>query len=163
MKVIQEKILDQLIDDAQSAQRLRKNLNIHTQLDDPIQRLCNALEPGTYVRPHRHPQPGRWELFVILKGQAKVILFDEQGRVTETESLSSQGPGYIVEIPPHTWHTLISRQSGTVLFEIKQGPYQALTDKDFAAWAPAENTSAAVELLEWFRQCSAGQRVPELV
>lgn len=162
MKVIQEKILDQLIDDAKSSQRLRKNLNIHAELDDPVQRLCNAFEPGTYVRPHRHPQLGRWELFVILKGRADVLLFDQDGQVTERVCLSSQGPAYIVEIPPQAWHTLISLQSGTVLFEVKQGPYQALSDKDFATWAPAENSEAATELLEWFRQCSVGQRAPVL-
>ena len=39
------------------------------------------------------------------------------------------------------------------LFEVKQGPYQASSYKDFAA----------TELLEWFRQCSAGQRAPVLV
>ena len=113
-------------------------------------------------RPHRHPQAGRWELFVILKGRADVLLFDQNGTVIDRVSLSAEGPAYIVEIPPQTWHTLISQQSGTVLFEIKHGPYQALTDKDFAQWAPQENSAQSTEMLAWLRQCSVGQHAPVL-
>lgn len=163
MKVIQTQTLQQLVDAAKASPRLRMNLNLHAALDEPIQRLCNAFEPGTYVRPHRHPEAERWELFVILQGRADVLTFDAQSTVLERVSLCAQGPGYIVEIPPLTWHTLISLQSGTVLFEVKQGPYQALSDKDFALWAPQENTAAAATLANWFKTCKVGQQVPVLV
>lgn len=162
MKVIQEKILSQLIDEAKTSPRLRKNLNLHTELNEPIQRMCNAFEPDTYVRPHRHPQAGIWELFVVLKGQADVVLFDQTGTVTERVSICEHGPNYVVEIPPQTWHTVISKQTGTVLFEVKQGPYQPLTEQDFAAWAPQENSEQATELLAWMRQCAVGQQAPAL-
>ncbi len=162
MKVIQAEILQQLVNDARASPRLRMNLNLHASLDDGTQRLCNAFEPNTYVRPHRHPEAGRWELFVILKGAADVLTFAPDGTVLERVSLSEHGPAYIVEIPPLTWHTLISLQSGTVLFEVKQGPYQALTDKDFASWAPQENTDAAQQLLAWFKTGKIGQRAPVL-
>lgn len=33
---------------------------------------------------------------------------------------------------------LVSLECGTVLFEAKEGPYVATTDKEFAAWAPPE-------------------------
>jgi len=163
MKVVQEITLHQLIDEAKTSPRLRKNLNLHARLDESIQRLCNAFEPDTYVRPHRHPEADRWELFVILKGRADVLTFDQDGTVLERVSLSDKGPAYIVEIPPLTWHTLISLQTGTVLFEVKQGPYQALTDKDFAPWAPQENVASVPELLGWFKACKVGQRAPVLV
>ena len=162
MKVIQEKILDQLVDDAKTSPRLRKNLNLHTELNEPVQRMCNAFEPDTYVRPHRHPQADVWELFVVLTGCADVVLFDHNGTVTERVTLSSGGPNYIVEIPPQTWHTVVSRQTGTVLFEVKQGPYQPLSEQDFAGWAPGENTAQAAQLLTWLRQCTVGQRAPAL-
>ena len=162
MKVIQEKILSQLIEEAKTSPRLRKNLNLHTELDEPIQRMCNAFEPDTYVRPHRHPQDGIWELFVVLKGQADVVLFDQTGTVTERVSIGEHGPNYVVEIPPQTWHTVVSQQTGTVLFEVKQGPYQPLTEQDFASWAPAENSTQAAALLAWLRLCSVGQQAPTL-
>ena len=162
MKVIQEKILDQLVDEAKTSPRLRKNLNLHTELNEPIQRMCNAFEPDTYVRPHRHPQAGVWELFVVLTGEADVVLFDQDGMVTQRVSLSAGGPNYVVEIPPQTWHTVVSQQTGTVLFEVKQGPYQPLTEQDFASWAPAENNARAAELLAWLRHCSVGQQAPAL-
>lgn len=162
MKSITDRELTALVDEAKLSTRLRKNLNLHPQLNDPIQRLCNAFEPGSYVRPHRHPEADRWELFVILKGEAVVLVFDASGKVIERVCLSSQGPNHIVEIPPQSWHTVYATRSGTVLFEIKQGPYNPLTDKDFAGWAPEENTIQAAELTRWFEQAQVGDIPPEL-
>jgi cupin fold WbuC family metalloprotein len=60
-KLIYQALLEQLTSDAVGSTRLRTNYNLHPQLDDPVQRLCNAMEPDTYVRPHRHPQEDCWE------------------------------------------------------------------------------------------------------
>ena len=152
--------LTRLSEVARSSPRLRKNHNLHAQLDDPIQRLCNAFEPGTYVRPHRHPQPGRWELFTVIKGAVGILLFDADGRVRERHTLGEAGPQFIIEIPDNTWHTVFSLQSGTVLFEIKPGPYEALSDKDFAAWAPAEGDARAADFVDWYMRAGVGERPP---
>ena len=84
---------------AQSLPRLRKNYNIHPQLDDPVQRLFNAMEPATYVRPHRHPSDDRWEFFQIVSGRAAVLTFDQQGTVRDKVVLSQSGPNIAIEIP----------------------------------------------------------------
>jgi len=163
MKIIDDSDLQELIDSARASQRKRKNHNLHPLLEDPVQRLCNAFEPGTYIRPHRHPEAGKWELFVMLKGVAAVLLFDDSGRVTQRITLSAQGPVRIIEIPPNTWHTLVALQSGTVLFEVKQGPYSALTDKDFASWAPQENTAQVAEFVAWYQTAQPGSAAPALL
>lgn len=116
--------------------RKRKNVNVHPQLDDTIQRFFNCLEPETYVRPHRHA-PGKFELFVLLSGAAGVLLFDQQGGVTEKHLLAPEA-AVAVEIPGGALHTVVALAPHTVLFEVKPGPYEPLTDKDFAPWAPAE-------------------------
>jgi cupin fold WbuC family metalloprotein len=153
--------LDQLSSQANASARLRKNLNVHTDLDDPVQRLFNAMQPNTYVRPHRHVGEGRWEFFQVVRGRALVLLFDDSGRVTEKSELCDKGPNIAVEIPSNTWHTLVSMQPETVLFEVKSGPYKPLTDKDFAAWAPQEGDYRCKHFLQWFHTAEIGDTPPK--
>lgn len=162
LKTFADAQLEALTEQARAAPRRRKNYNLHEQLDDPIQRLCNAFEPGTYVRPHRHPQAGRWELFTVIRGSVGILLFEEGGRVVERIHLGDQGPHYIVEIPDNTWHTVFSLKPGSVLFEVKHGPYEALSDKDFAAWAPPEGDPQVEAFLNWFTEARIGDRPPAL-
>ena len=158
--VIDNELLAALSKTAQSSPRLRKNHNIHSQLDDPVQRLFNAMEPDTYVRPHRHQGDDRWEFFQIVSGSATVLTFEPDGKVLEKIVLSQKGPNVAIEIPGNTWHTIASLQSGTVLFEIKKGPYQPVSDKDFAVWAPAEGESAAEQFVQWLVEAEPGQTHP---
>jgi cupin fold WbuC family metalloprotein len=159
MKVFSSDQLQQLIQQAQSAPRLRVNHNIHPVLDDPVQRFFNAMQPGTYVRPHRHTTPPRWELFMVLKGRLAVLLFDDEGRVEERQELAEQGPVFGVEIESGRWHALVALQS-TLVFEVKPGPYSALTDKDFAAWAPDEGQAGWEQMLSWYRGAGPGDQSP---
>lgn len=57
MKIINEALLNETTGRAKQSPRLRMNYNFHEHLDDPVNRLLNALEPGTYLRPHRHLNP----------------------------------------------------------------------------------------------------------
>lgn len=160
--IIDHSLLDQLTNQAQELPRLRKNYNLHPVLEDPVQRLCNAMEPHTYVRPHRHPQQDKWELFVIIKGTAVILTFDEDSRITNRIELSNEGPIYGVEIPTNTWHTVASLTTGTVLLEVKKGPYEQLSDKDFAAWAPNEGDADCLNYIAWFKQGNIGSLPPRL-
>lgn len=130
---------------ASASPRLRTNLNVHRRLDDPIQRLFNVMQPGTYIRPHRH-EPERWELFVILSGSAGVLTFDDAG-VAREHIVLEPGSAWAVEIAGGTFHTAVALQSDTVLFEVKPGPYRALEDKDFAPAFPAEHSPDTTPLL----------------
>lgn len=162
MKIISQHDLDQLVADARTSPRRRKHLNVHAELTDPIQRLFVAFEPGTYVQPHRHPEAGKWEMFVLLKGKAAVLLFDQRGQVQQRHVLSETGANRLCEIPPQQWHTLIALESGTLLMETKPGPYQALGDKDFAKWAPKENTPPVREFVQWLEHAQVGETAPIL-
>ena len=161
LKLIDVDMLDRLSGEAKDSKRLRQNRNLHASLSDSVQRLCNAFEPGTYVRPHRHPQKGRWELFVVLRGAAALLMFDDHGTVIERMELAAGGPTLGVEIPPRTWHTIVSRAPGTVLFEVKPGPYSHSEDKEFAGWAPDEEQHLAARDFEgWYRRATAGATPP---
>ena len=162
MKIVSQQELDQLIASAHSSARKRQHLNLHTDLTDPIQRLFVAFEPGTYVQPHRHPEAGKWEMFVLLQGEAAILLFDEYACVTARIVFAQQGANRLIEIPPQQWHTLVSLLPGTLLFEAKPGPYTPLADKDFAGWAPKENTAHTDEFVRWFERAQVGDTAPIL-
>ena len=157
VKRIQTEALASLSHDAAGSPRRRCNLNLHPELADPVQRLLIAIEPGSYVRPHRHGQPAKWELFVILAGRLAVLVFDAEGRVLERDELAAGGATRIAEIPPGAWHSVAALEPGTVLFEVKPGPYAPLADKDFAAWAPAEGDAGAAALAERIARARVGE------
>jgi cupin fold WbuC family metalloprotein len=160
IKLITDPQLAALTQQAQAAPRRRANFNLHPRLDDPVQRFLNAMEPGTYVRPHRHttPEP-KWELFVALSGAIAVLLLDDAGTVKERVTIAAAGPVRAIEVEPGAWHTVVALEPGTVLFEFKQGPYAALSDKDFAAWAPREGEPGSVEMLGRFLAARPGDRL----
>jgi cupin fold WbuC family metalloprotein len=147
--------IDELVARAHSSPRRRINLNLHPELSDPIQRFLNAGEPGSYVRPHRHVAQ-RWELFAVLRGQIDVLLFSDDGAVTQRATLSEGGG--VIEIPGGTWHSFTFALLGSVAMEIKPGPYIAPSDKEFAAWAPREDDREAAQCEKWLATASVGQR-----
>ena len=140
MKIIDQQKLNQLSCEASTSPRRRKNLNVHDDYADPCQRLFNALEPGTYIRPHRHSTPPKPECFMAIRGLMVAIAFDQKGAV---KTFYPFGPGcdvVAIEVPAGTWHTILSLETGSIFFEIKPGPFTPLTDKDFAPWAPEEGS-----------------------
>ena len=98
-----------------------------------MQRLAIAMEPGTYIRPHRHPQT--WELLTKLRGRFVVLQFNDDGVVTQRTLLGEETK--VLEMPAFTWHAVLSVDAGGVVFEVKQGPYQALTEEDCDAMGTA--------------------------
>ncbi len=157
MKQIDRDRIERLALLAAASPRRRANDNLHPRLDDPIQRFLNGIEPGSYARPHRHDGPDRWEFFLALSGKAVLLLFDEAGRVLRRVELSDRGPTRGVEVDPGEWHTLAALERATVLLELKPGPYLPLSDKDFAAWAPAEGDPTSAVFERWFRQAPVGE------
>ncbi|MEO5953547.1 MAG: WbuC family cupin fold metalloprotein [Chloroflexia bacterium] len=132
-----EKLLDQVTDLARDSDRKRHIIRFH-ELPEPFQRMLNAIEPGTYTRPHRHLDPAKAEIFVALRGSALIIRFGDEGEPLEGVVVAAEGPVRGIEIPIGAWHCLLSLESGTVLFEAKEGPYSPASDKSFAPWAPPE-------------------------
>lgn len=149
MKLIDKKLLDETTEKAKQSSRLRMNYNFHESLDDPINRLINAMEPDTYLRPHRHKNPDKNEIFLLLRGKVALFLFDDDGAISEKRILDPSNGIYGGEIPPDVWHTLIVMESGSVIYEIKQGPFAPLTPENMAPWSPAaEDTEEVKKYME---------------
>ncbi|MGK7906804.1 MAG: WbuC family cupin fold metalloprotein [Synechococcus sp.] len=147
-KFLTQDLLDSVTSEAIKSSRLRKNYNFH-QLDEPVQRMLNVMQPGTYVRPHRHVRPetaNGFEFFLVLQGKVGILTFNEQGIIQDRLTLSAAGPTYGIELQEGEYHSLVSLAPNTVIFELKEGPYNAATDKDFLQMFPPEGTASAMEL-----------------
>ena len=121
MKAIDQPLLDTVSSEAKSSPRLRMNYNIHQSLDDKCHRMLNAVEPGTEVPIHRHPTKD--ETFVILRGKVKVSTYDDERNVKEEIILCPEDGKYGVDIKKNVWHSLESLETGSVIFECKEGPF----------------------------------------
>ena len=148
MIIINDDFIEPVINKACTSPRRRMNFNFHPQLDDPLQRMLNCLEPGTYIQHHKHEDPDKCEAFILLKGRVLVVEFDEAGNVSAHTLLEAGTGTYGAEIAPRIYHCIIPLESGSVVYEVKNGPYSALNDKNFAAWAPKEGEEGCQAYLE---------------
>ncbi len=118
MKVFSAAELDALTQQARATPRLRQHRNIHDDYQAACQRLFNAIEPDSYIRPHRHSVDPRDELLMAVRGLMALITFDDAGHVTSVVRFGSEahGPGVAagVEVAPATWHTVVALAPGSV-------------------------------------------------
>lgn len=143
--------LDLLSDQARSSPRLRKNFNFHTSNEAACHRLLNALEPGTYIQPHRHLGAEKDETMVLVRGRFGVLIFNEEGGVQQQFVLGAREGIYGVTIPLGCFHSMVALESGSVFFESKAGPYTPITAEEKASWAPSEGDAARADYLEKMR------------
>lgn len=153
MKQVPTERLDALVASAQASPRRRLNLNLHETAEDPIQRLANAVEPDSLIRPHCHPRG--WELLFAVRGRFVVLCFDDVGVVTERVVLG--GDASFVELAAGQWHALLALDAGSVIFEVKPGPYVPADAAQFAAWGDAD-VGAPQQLLDWYASAGVGDR-----
>lgn len=121
MKIIDDKLIDSVIEQAKASPRLRMNYNFHQSLDDKCHRFLNALEVGTIVPIHRHQT--KEETFILIRGKILVKLYNDAGEVTESVQLSLENGILGIDIPKNVWHNVECLESGSVIFEVKEGPF----------------------------------------
>ena len=127
--IIDNTTLDELTARAQASPRLRMNLDLRNSPADGSQRMLNAIEPGTVLPIHRHPTTS--ETVVCLRGHFEEYFYDADGRLTEVIDMT---PGaLLLNIPAGQWHSLKSLASGTVLLEVKDGPYVPIGEGNIMA------------------------------
>ena len=126
--IINKTLLDSVSKQAKESPRLRMNYNLHEKLTDSTHRFFNAMEPGTVVPIHRHQNCA--ETFILVRGSMRVVLYDDDRNVIEDTILSAGGDNYGIHIPKGVWHWVDILESGTVTFEVKEGPYEPLKEED---------------------------------
>jgi len=162
MKRLDQPLFEQLAAKARMLPRQRTHHCLHQDTAEPVQRMCMALAQDTYVRPHRHSVPPRWELLVVLSGRVLLVTFDAFGQLEQRLSLEAGGALSGIELEPGCWHSVVvADPAGAILLEVKPGPYQPLTPEEVAPWAPAEGEPQAQAFIGWCRQAQVGERFVE--
>jgi cupin fold WbuC family metalloprotein len=110
--------------------------------------MLNDIQSYSYIQPHRHLNPPKSEIILVIKGSITYITFSADGKIEEAIKLSNRSNKIGVDTEPDIYHTFFALEQDTVLFEIKTGPYKRTSDKDFANWAPRENSDECKEYLE---------------
>lgn len=126
--IINTQLLDNVSSSAKKSERLRMNYNLHESLDSKVQRLLNAMGPGTIIPIQRHKNSA--ETLMVVRGKMKVELYDDNKNILESEILSSEEGKYGVHIPAGVWHCVEIMEPNTVIFEVKEGPYTPLSKDD---------------------------------
>ena len=120
MKIIDEELISGVVEQAKQSPRLRMNYNFHKSLQDKCHRFLNALEPGTFIPVHHHPDKD--ETFVILKGKVRVTTYNDDGKILASCIISQESGTYGVDIPKNVWHGVECLEP-SVLLECKAGPF----------------------------------------
>lgn len=154
IKVFSTEYLDDLVREASTSPRRRQHRNIHTDYSDPCQRLFNAIEPDSYLRPHRHEPAQGAETMIAIRGLLKLVIFGDYGQIVEVYTfgagnrVQADNVAVGVETPPGRWHTVLAMETGSVLLEMKAGPFHLSAPKFPAPWAPEENSPEGKVYLE---------------
>ena len=78
---------------------------------------------------HRHQKTS--ETVVCLRGRLVWEFYDElERRCTETIELSPGGQIVALNVPAGQWHTVKALESGSVILEMKNGPYEPMGPED---------------------------------
>ncbi len=138
--LIGAKLIDQVVEGSRLSPRKRMILPFHKAPEAPMHRMLNAMQPYSYIQPHRHLHPPKAESVIVLQGALLCFLFSTEGIVEEVHTLAAGSAVFGIDSEPGVFHTFLALAEDTVIFEVKPGPYQAGSDKDFAPWAPAEGS-----------------------
>lgn len=132
MKITQA-LLDELTAQAKASPRLRMNRDLRNSPEDKSQRMLNALEPGTSLPIHRHIKTS--ETVVCLRGRLRQFFYNDEGVVTDVIDLEPMSDCVALNIPSCQWHTVEVLESGTVILECKDGPYEPLGEGDIMSFS----------------------------
>lgn len=121
-------LFDSVSHEATQSPRLRMACDMRTTVNDKSQRMLNAIEPGTELPIHRHSKSS--ETCLVLRGSAEEIFYDDNGNETERVLMNPNSECCGVNIEVGRWHKIVSLESGTVIFEAKDGAYEPLSEED---------------------------------
>ncbi|MCF0168504.1 MAG: cupin fold metalloprotein, WbuC family [Bacteroidales bacterium] len=125
--IVDEKILQEMLQRAETAERKRFPKDMRTSENDTSQRMLNAMLPGTKIDVHRHRHSA--ETIVLLKGDITEVYYDDNGNETARISLREGCGEYLVQVPKNVWHTTIVNKP-SVIFSVVDGAYQPLSKAD---------------------------------
>ena len=129
MLLIDQKLTEELTEQARRDPRLRMHCDLRTSPEDGGQRMLNVLLPGTKVPIHRHPNSN--ENVLCLSGKLVEVLYEEdsgnraEGLLLKECArilLDPSAGSYGCVVPAGVWHT-VEVNEPAVIYEAKDGRY----------------------------------------
>ncbi len=160
MKIFSRQYFDRLFNDANLSPRLRAHINVHGSYAEPSQKLFNAITIDSYIHPHRHSLDPKTECLLAVSGLFSLVTFSDEGVVVSVILFGSEkySQTYSIasglELPSGVWHTVVSLIDNSVLFEVKNGPFDPNAAKELAPWAPKEGSKEAPSYLTQLKKIS---------
>ncbi len=115
--------------------RRRARINAHPDGEDALHEMIIAIDPSSYIRPHKHP--GKSEAFHIIQGEVDIVVFGDDGEIERVVELGPPGGrrAFYYRMSTPFFHTLIIRSDQLIVHEITNGPLRS-TATTFANFAP---------------------------
>jgi cupin fold WbuC family metalloprotein len=158
LSLVSAEIVDAAVASSRRSPRRRVIQPFHKTEAEPLHRMLNAVQPDSYIRPHRHLDPPKAEAFIVLRGAIAFFTFEDDGRVRECVRLAAGSDRFGVDLVPGVFHSFIALDPDTVIYEVKTGPYAQSTDKTFAPFAPEEGPEAAAYMTTLLSELARRER-----
>ena len=86
-------------------------------------------------------------------GGYRHLVMEVNGTTVQLERLKAKGHLRGIELADNQFHTLVVLEPHSVMFQLKQGPYQHTEDKNFLHSSPTEGCEEArLQVTRW-REC----------
>lgn len=141
------KMAGDLLTLSRESPRKRMIQRVHKSNDSNVHKMFNALQPGTYITPHRHLHPEKTETILVISGAMLFVEFTKDGELKNHQLIQPGTDAFGIDVAPHVYHTFIALKPDTLIFEVKDGPYEHDADKDIPQWAPKEGSDEAEPFL----------------
>jgi len=147
--IIDQTLIEEKANHAKDNARLREIHNFHNSDEATLHRMLNALQPKSYIMPHRHLEDPKEETIIVLEGSLGCMCFEDDGKIIQDSLcyLSQKSDHIGIDLRAGVWHTIFALEPNTVVFEVKSGPYKKASDKEFASWAPNYDSDNTLEYL----------------
>ncbi|MEN0051933.1 MAG: WbuC family cupin fold metalloprotein [Bacteroidota bacterium] len=152
LTLITEAQIEALLERSRLSPRKRMILPFHKSDNVLLHRMLNAIQPQSYIPPHRHVTSQKSESIILLRGAICYFTFDESGNILEKYHLKAGTLRFGVDTEPSIFHSFIALEEDTVIYEVKNGPYVRETDKDFPEWSPTEGSEEATNYIKQLYQ-----------
>ena len=137
IKIVSSNELDFLTDKALANGRKRARVCLHENESATLHEMLIVHGRGAYIRPHKHF--GKSESIHIIEGLLDLVLFDDQGSITQVVNMGNYASGkpFYQRLDSPVFHTLIIRSERLIFHETTNGPF-CRTESVFAPWAPED-------------------------
>jgi cupin fold WbuC family metalloprotein len=138
---VDQRLVDTLAAESKRNSDCNARVCLHTTPASNFHEMVILERRGYYYPPHKHL--GKAQSCNILRGQAAVFVFDDEGNVTHTCVLGQNG-NLIFRIGEYRHHLTLPLTEFVIYHECKPGPFVREGDSIYAEWAPKREDAEGV-------------------